>query len=112
MILFLRDYTLSVFLDVQDLLMRVGYLYFISIVEAADIVIDGYFGQVGECFVIVVDVDPVLDDEAVVHLAWITACLPRFSMYLGMLYSMFLMQLISKIMNLLMASRTANFLRV
>lgn len=69
MILFLRYYTLSVFLDLQNFLVRVGYLYFISIVEAANIVINRYFGQVSQSFIIFVDVDPVLDDKAVVHLA-------------------------------------------
>jgi hypothetical protein len=62
------NHTLSILLDLQYLLMRIGYLYLITVVQAADIVVDRYLSQIGQTFVIIVEIAAILDHQSIIHL--------------------------------------------
>ena len=63
------DAVLRILLDFQYFFVGVGYLYFVAVVEAADVVVDADFGEVSEWLGAVAEAAAVLDDKPIVHLA-------------------------------------------
>ncbi len=86
MIFLLSYWILCILFYLQDFLVWVRDFDFIPIIETTDVIIDRDLCQIGETFVILIDIDPILDDQSIIHLSCIVLILPKFSIYLGMLY--------------------------